>query len=452
MFRRVLIANRGEVAARIARTCKKMGIEAVAVASAADRDAQWLADVDEVVAIGPARASASYLDVGAILTAAVTTGCSAVHPGWGFLAENAGFATRCEAIGLAFVGPSPTHLRQMGDKALARATMSGLGMPIIPGSKDPVATIEEARRVADEVGYPVLLKAVAGGGGKGMRRVDDPADLAEAFENATAEAQAAFGDGRMYLERRIVGGRHVEVQILGDGRGGCVHLHERECSLQRRHQKVLEESPSPGLSAKERARILPLVAEACGRARYRSAGTVEMLLDADGKLWFMEMNTRLQVEHPVTEVRFGVDLVECMLRVAANEPLPSIPEPSGHSIECRINAEDPDQDFRPSPGRVTALELPTGEGIRVDTHLRAGDRIPPDYDSMVAKVIAWAPDRPTAIARMEAALASTRVEGVTTNLGLQRKILGWEAFRTGRYDTTSLERELLAGGGLMPTT
>jgi acetyl-CoA carboxylase, biotin carboxylase subunit len=402
-----------------------------------------------VVLVGPARSGASYLDVGAILTAAVRTRCAAVHPGWGFLSENEAFALRVEAAGLAFVGPTPGQLRAMGDKSLARATMKALGMPIIPGSDAPVATLDEARAVAERVGYPILLKAVAGGGGKGMRRVDAPADLDEGFANATAEATAAFGDGRMYLERRIVGGRHVEVQVVGDGRGNVVHFGERECSLQRRHQKVLEESPSPALRPEVRDEVLATVAAALGRFRYRSAGTVEMLLDADGSLWFMEMNTRLQVEHPVTEVRTGVDLVEWMLRVAAGEPLPLAQDeirPAGHSVEVRINAEDPDQGFKPSPGRITRLVLPVGEGIRVDTHLQEGDRIPPNYDSMVAKVIAWGRDRPEALLRLKHALSTTTVDGVTTNLGLHQRILQWDAFLAGQYDTTSLEPWLAAGG------
>jgi acetyl-CoA carboxylase biotin carboxylase subunit len=448
MFRRILIANRGEVAARIARTCRRMGIGVVAVASQADRDAAWLQDADDVVLVGPARSASSYLDVGAILTAAARTRCAAVHPGWGFLSENEGFALRVEAAGLAFVGPTPSQLRRMGDKSLARATMKELGMPIIPGSEAPVSTVAEAQAVAAEVGYPILLKAVAGGGGKGMRRVDQPAALEEAFRNATSEAEAAFGDGRMYLERRIVGGRHVEIQVVGDGRGGCVHFGERECSLQRRHQKVLEESPSPALRTDVRDAILARVTAALGRFRYRSAGTVEMLLDPEGHLWFMEMNTRLQVEHPVTEVRTGVDLVEWMLRVAAGEDLPAPQDairPSGHSVEVRINAEDPDHGFRPSPGRISRLVLPTGDGIRVDTHLREGDRIPPNYDSMVAKIISWGRDRPEAIMRMRHALAATTVEGVVTNLGLHQRILQWDAFLAGAYDTTSLEPWLATG-------
>jgi acetyl-CoA carboxylase biotin carboxylase subunit len=327
----------------------------------------------------------------------------------------------------------------MGDKALARRTMAALGMPVIPGVEDALPDVESAKRAADTVGYPILLKAVGGGGGRGMRKVDVPEELPDAFAQASAEALAAFGDGRMYLERRIVGGRHVEVQVVADRHGGCVALGERECSLQRRHQKVLEEAPSPGLSASERARILPLVADVVGRSGYRNAGTVEMLLDRDGKLWFMEMNTRLQVEHPVTEQITGVDLVEWQLRVAANESLPQAPAVSGHAIECRLNAEDPDDNFRPSPGVVAALELPEGEGIRVDTHLRSGDRIPPNYDSMVCKLVATGPDRATAIERMRTALEHVRIDGVKTNIALHRRILRWDAFTSGAYDTTSLE-------------
>ena len=446
MFRRILIANRGEVAARVFRTARRMGIEVVVVASAADRDQQWLAEVDRVVPIGGARAAQSYLDQDALLEVARHTGCSAVHPGWGFLAENDVFAARCEAAGLTFVGPSPEHMRQMGDKALARKTMTALGLSPIPGSEEEVADLADARRVAEEVGYPILLKAVAGGGGKGMRPVDDPSQLDAAFEEATAEAVASFGDGRLYIERRIVGGRHVEVQVIADHYGQCLVLGERECSLQRRHQKVLEEGPSPGLPPAERERILPRVADVIRRSGYVNAGTVEMLLDADQRLWFMEMNTRLQVEHPVTEALTGVDLVELQLRVAANERLP-ITEvtPRGHAIECRINAEDPEDGFRPCPGRVTGLSFPTGDGIRVDTHLRGGDRISPHYDSMVAKVIAWGDDRAMARARMAAALAATRVEGVRTNLGLHQRILDWDVFAGGNYDTKSLERDLVGG-------
>ncbi|MCO4743646.1 MAG: acetyl-CoA carboxylase biotin carboxylase subunit [Proteobacteria bacterium] len=446
MFRRILIANRGEVAARVARTCAHLGIETVAVASTADKGQAWLSAVDRVVVIGPPRASESYLDADALIEVGRHTGCAAVHPGWGFLSENEHFAARCEQAGLTFIGPSSTHMRTMGDKSLARATMGALGMPLIPGSKEPVANVEQARVVAEEVGYPVLLKAVAGGGGRGMRAVDTPEQLASAFEEASAEATASFGDGRMYLERRIVGGRHVEVQILADAYGNVVHLGERECSLQRRHQKVLEEAPAPGLSVEERARILPIVTDVVRRSGYRNAGTVEMLVDQSGKAYFMEMNTRLQVEHPVSEAITGLDLVEWQLRVAANEPLGFSQDDisvQGHAIECRINAEDPDNGFRPSPGLVTALRLPEGEGIRVDTALASGDRISPHYDSMVAKIIVHGKDRDDAIARMREALAGTTVEGVITNVGLHQRILDWEAFTSGNYDTTSLESEFM---------
>ncbi len=446
MFRRLLIANRGEVAARVHKTCKRMGIESVAVVSTADRDAQWLADVDHVVCIGGPRASESYLDQAAIIEAARHTGASAIHPGWGFLSENHRFAVRCAAAGLTFVGPDPRHLREMGDKALARDTMTALGLDPIPGVDGFLPDLETAKREADRIGYPVLLKAVSGGGGKGMRAVDEPGQLADAWRDAVAEATSAFGDGRMYLEKRIVGGRHVEIQVVGDRWGQAVHMHERECSIQRRHQKVIEEAPSPGLSAVERARVLPKVAEAVRKSGYIGAGTVEMLLDADGNLWFMEMNTRLQVEHGVTEELLGVDLVEWQLRVAANERLPAAQDaltPSGHVIELRLNAEDPSDGFRPCPGTVSTLNWPQGEGIRVDTHLRAGDSIPPFYDSMVAKLVISGPDRPATIARAREALAASTIGGVTTNIPLLQQILGWDAFVSGQYDTKSLERDLL---------
>ncbi|MEZ4236752.1 MAG: biotin carboxylase N-terminal domain-containing protein [Myxococcota bacterium] len=448
MFRRILIANRGEVAARVLRTCRKLGVQAVAVASEADREASWLAGADEVAVIGPARAAGSYLDADALIEVALHHRCAAVHPGWGFLAENAAFAARCASAGLVFVGPDPLSMRQMGDKALARKTMGALGLPVIPGSA-PLEDAAAATRAAEEVGYPVLLKAVAGGGGRGMRRVDAPGDIAAAFTEASAEATASFGDGRMYLERRIVGGRHVEVQVIADAYGRCLHLHERECSLQRRHQKVLEEAPSPGLPEAERARILPLVADVVGRSGYRNAGTVEMLLDAEGRMYFMEMNTRLQVEHPVSEEITGVDLVAWQLEVAAGGALPATQADiavSGHAIECRINAEDPDDNFRPSPGTVTTLQVPEGEGIRVDTHLSAGDRIPPNYDSMIAKLVVHGRDRADAIARLEQALQGVRIEGVATNVALHRRIVGWDAFRAGAYDTTSLEAFVAAAG------
>ena len=336
----------------------------------------------------------------------------------------------------------------MGDKSLARKTMSELGMPVIPGTKDPLADVEAARVQADLIGYPVLLKAVSGGGGRGMRVVRNPSEVAEAYTEASAESLSAFADGRLYLEKLIEGGRHIEVQVIADRFGNAMHLGERECSVQRRHQKVVEEAPSPGLSPAERARILPIVSDVISRSGYRNVGTVEMLMDAQGKLWFMEMNTRLQVEHSVTEEISGVDLVEWQLRVAANEALPmsqSEFSQSGHAIEFRINAEDPDQDFKPCPGRVSRLKFPQGEGIRIDTHLRSGDRIPPNYDSMVAKLIVSAPTREQALERAREALGATVVEGVKTNLGLHRRIANWDAFTSGNYNTHSLE-QWLAGG------
>lgn len=451
MFRRILIGNRGEVAARVLRTCRRLGIETVAVASAADLDSAWLQDATVVVPLGGARASESYLDAGALIEVGLHHRCAAVHPGWGFLSENAWFARRCEAAGLTFIGPDPSHIAWFGDKAVARDTMAALGMPVIPGSDGALSDLDAARRLADEIGYPVLLKAVSGGGGRGMRAVDGPDALADAWRDATAEATSAFGDGRLYMEKRIVNGRHVEVQVISDAFGTCLHLGERECSVQRRHQKVVEEAPSPGLSPEERARVLPLVADVVGRSGYTNAGTVEMLLDASGKLYFMEMNTRLQVEHPVTEQITGVDLVELQLRVAANQRLSLTQDDvtvSGHALEMRINAEDPAEDFRPSPGLVTALSFPEGDGIRVDTHLHSGERISPHYDSMVAKLIVSGPDRAAVIERARAALKQTRIEGITTNLDLHARILTWEAFVSGNYHTRSLEQDLdrLLGG------
>jgi acetyl-CoA carboxylase biotin carboxylase subunit len=441
MFRRILVANRGEVAARVTRTCRRLGIEVVAATTEPDSKLQWLQDADVVAHVG---GRTGYLDAAALLEAARTHRCSAVHPGWGFLSENARFATLAAQERITFVGPSPTAIRQMGDKAVAKATMRALGLPLIPGSDGAVADVAEARAVAARIGYPVLLKARAGGGGRGMRRVFDPSELDEAYAQASAESLSAFGDGALYLEKLILRGRHVEFQILGDRHGNLVHLGERECSVQRRHQKLLEESPSPALTPERRAEVGARVAQACRAAGYVNAGTIEMLMDEDGSLYFMEMNTRLQVEHPVTEMVTGLDLVELQLRVAANEVVRPEPTFTGHAIECRVNAEDPDAGFRPAPGRVTRLVLPEGDGVRVDTHLREGDPISPHYDSMIAKVIVHAPTREAAIARMEDALRGMIVEGVPTTIALQLRILAHPAFRAGTYDTTFLDA-LLAG-------
>ncbi len=446
MFRRLMIANRGEVAQRVTRTAKRMGIEVVVIASTADKDQQWLNEADEVVVIGPPRSSESYLDQCTVLEVARKTNSAAIHPGWGFLAENDIFAARCQALGLTFVGPSARHIKQFGDKSLARATMTNLGLAPIPGSKEAVSGLAEAERVAAQVGFPVLLKAVAGGGGKGMRPVDGPSNLATGLQQASSEALASFGDGRVYIERLIRQGRHIEFQIMADAYGNVVVVGDRECSLQRRHQKVLEEAPAAGLSQAERERLLPILTEAIRKSGYTNAGTVEMLMDEHGTAWFMEMNTRLQVEHSVTELVTGLDLVELQLRVAAGERLPLKQEDvvtTGHAIECRINAEDPANGFKPSPGRVTKLRFPEGDGIRVDTHLREGDKIPPYYDSMVAKLMVHGSDRADAIARMRAALEQTEIEGVTTNIDLHKAIGRFEPFVDGSYNTTSLEKELM---------
>jgi len=442
MFRRVLIANRGEVAARVLRTLRRLGVQAVAIASEADRALGYLDEADEVVTLGGLR---PYLDQDAILDAALRTRCAAVHPGWGFLSENAVFAARCEAARVTFIGPRPLSMRLMGDKALARDTMRRFGLHPIPGGEGVLSDVDHARSEAERLGYPVLLKALAGGGGRGMRIVRGPEALASAYLEASAEAAGAFGDAGLYIERYVERGRHIELQLMGDGRGAVKVLGARECSVQRRHQKLIEETPAPELAPATLAAAIAQVEAACGQLRYRGAGTVEMLQDDVGSLWFMEMNTRLQVEHTITEAVTGLDLVEWQLRVAANEGIAGLSvagAPGGAAIECRINAEDVGANFRPTPGQVTHLRLPAGEGVRVDTHLREGDRISPHYDSMIAKLIAWGPDRPTAIARMLGALDGLEVEGVPTTAALHARILRHPTFASGAYDTRFLEREL----------
>jgi len=447
MFRRILVANRGEVAARVLRTCRRMGVECVAVASVADRELSWLEEADEVVVIGPARSSRSYLDQDAVLEAARRTRSAAIHPGWGFLAENAVFAARVAAAGLTWIGPPPHVIRKLGDKVAARRAMSGLGVPVIPGSDGALETLEEARAVAESIGYPVLLKAVAGGGGRGMRRVYSADEIESAWQQARGEARAAFGDPTMYLEKLIEGGRHIEFQVMVDTFGHGLHFGERECSVQRRHQKLLEETPSVVVSPELRDEMGARVAGALSELGYQGAGTVEMLRDADGALYFLEVNTRLQVEHPITEMTWGVDLVELQLRVAAGQRL-TLDQgelgPTGHAIEMRINAEDPDAGFRPCPGRVTRLVLPEMDGVRVETHLREGDAISPHYDSMVCKLVVHADTRADAIARSAAALDALTFEGVTTTAGLHARVLTEPAFQSGDYDTTTLENWLSA--------
>ncbi|HMB71417.1 MAG TPA: acetyl-CoA carboxylase biotin carboxylase subunit [bacterium] len=443
MIRKILVANRGEIAVRIIRACREMGIETVAVHSETDAGQLHVLLADEDVCIGPGPATESYLNMPRIISAAEITNCDAVHPGYGFLAESAKFAEVCAQCNLIFIGPAPETIRGVGDKSVARATMHGAGVPVLPGSDGPVPDVETAQRVAEEVGYPLLLKASAGGGGRGMRKVLQPSDLANAYAAASGEAQAAFGNGELYIERLALNPRHVEVQVLGDPEGNVVHLFERECSVQRRHQKLIEESPSPALTDETRAALCEAGVRAGRVLNYQGAGTVEFLLDSSGDFYFMEMNARIQVEHPVTELVTSRDLVKEQIRVASGLPLSFSQdevELRGHAIECRVNAEDPSRNFAPSPGTVTNLHLPGGPGIRVDTHLFSGAQIPPHYDSLVAKILAHGRDRDEAIARMKRALEELSLEGVHTTVPLLLDILVDPAFVSGKYDTGFLER------------
>jgi acetyl-CoA carboxylase, biotin carboxylase subunit len=450
MFRRILIANRGEVAARIIRACRKLGIESVAVYSKGDSESPHLEAADLTVCIGPAAGRESYLNMPAILQTALQYDCQAVHPGWGFLAENALFSRLCQQQKTTFIGPPPEVITLMGDKARARETMGRIGLPLIPGSDGIVNTPEEALEVARRVGFPVLFKARSGGGGKGMRISRSESDLREAFQEAHIEAEKAFGDGGLYTEKYIASGRHIEFQILVDAFGGAVHLGERECSVQRNHQKLIEESPSPVVSAEIRREMGERVARAAAAIGYQNAGTVEFLMDESGHLYFMEMNTRLQVEHPVTEMITGCDLVELQIRIAANEPLTLRQEEivaQGHAVECRINAEDPFQDFRGSPGRIERFEVPPqveAGTCRLETHVRAGAVIPPYYDSMIGKLIARGDTRESAIATMISALENFHITGVKTTIPLHLEILRNAEFRSGRYDT-GLVPKILSG-------
>ncbi|MAW60988.1 MAG: acetyl-CoA carboxylase biotin carboxylase subunit [Planctomycetes bacterium] len=449
MFHRVFIANRGEVAARMVRACEELGVEAVCGASTADLAAgyPYLERAAEVVCLGPGPAAQSYLAMEGLIQAAKQTRCSALHPGWGFLAENARFASMCEQHGVRFIGPAPGVMDRMGRKVASREAARAAGLPVVPGSEGLLADAEEAVRVAEEIGYPVALKADAGGGGRGIRRCENAEQVRVAFEEASREAAAAFGDAALYLEKYLEGGRHIEFQVFGDGHGGAIHLGERECSIQRRHQKLLEEAGSPELDDAARAHYGSLSAAATAQWNYAGAGTMEYLRAEDGELYFLEMNTRLQVEHPVTEQITGLDLAQWQFRIAAGQALPLRQDEvrwQGHAIEVRINAEDPAADFRPAPGTLERFEI-EGEGIRVDTHLAPGAKIPPHYDSLIAKVIATGNSREQAIARMEQALAGARIEGVPTTLPLHRAILAHADFRAGRCDTLWLGREREAG-------
>jgi len=440
LFHRLLIANRGEVATRVARTCDRLGIVPVFAVSEADREASYVKDRETVV-LGPAAAAQSYLDPERLVQAAVQARCTAAHPGWGFLAESPRFAALCQQHGITFIGPPASVMQLMGKKSPAKRAMKAAGLELIPGSDGVLDGPDEAAAVASAIGYPVLLKAESGGGGRGMRIVRRREDLADAYAQASAEARGAFGDPRVYLEKLIEGGRHIEIQVMADRYGSSIHVGERDCTVQRNHQKLIEESPSPVLDDATRLRTCETAAAAARAIGYVGAGTFEFLLGEDGVLRFMEMNTRLQVEHCVSEMRSGLDLVELQLRVAAGQPLAVGQEEvklAGHAIECRINAEDPSQGFRPCPGTISVWNPPTGTEIRVDTHVSTGYEVPPHYDSLLCKVIAHGRDREAAIAAMLKALAEFEVEGVSTTISMHQSILQSEAFRSGAYDTRSI--------------
>ncbi|HEY8298108.1 MAG TPA: acetyl-CoA carboxylase biotin carboxylase subunit [Candidatus Baltobacteraceae bacterium] len=430
-----MIANRGEIALRINRACRELGVQTVAIFSEADRGSLHVRHADEAFCVGPGPVARSYLNIPNIISTALITGCDAVHPGYGFLAENARFAEICADHGLTFIGPKPSVIASMGDKATARRVMREAGVATTPGT-DILRTVEEARKAAEEVGYPVLLKATAGGGGKGMRAVEAPGELERAFASATAEAEASFKDGRLYMEKLILKPRHIEVQVLGDGFGNVVHLGERDCSVQKpSHQKLIEEAPASNLSRATRDALHEMAVRACKHVGYSNAGTLEFLVSGD-QIYFMEMNTRIQVEHPVTEMVYNIDLVKEQIRVAAGEPLgysQSDLRATGHAIECRINAEDAHNNFAPAAGTLTAVVFPGGPGVRVDTHVYSGSAIPPYYDSMLAKIVATGSTREAAIARMERALRETAIEGVKTTIDQCLEILATEEFRTGHY-------------------
>jgi acetyl-CoA carboxylase biotin carboxylase subunit len=445
MFKRILIANRGEIAVRIVRACREMGIESVAVFSDVDRRALHVRKADYAYHIGPAQASESYLNFEKILDAARRSGAEAIHPGYGFLSENANFARACEQAGYKFIGPTAASMEMMGSKTRARQNMKKAGVPFVPGSEKGLESFEAAERLAEQIGYPVMLKAAAGGGGKGMREVHNREDLRSALDSAQSEAQRAFGDNEVYIEKLIVNPRHIEVQILADEHGNCVYLGERECSVQRRHQKVLEEAPSPIVDPEMRRKMGEVAVRVAKAAGYTNAGTVEFLVDANKNFYFLEMNTRLQVEHPVTEIVTGLDLVQLQFRIASGEPLPFKQEDvqiRGYAIECRVYAEDPDNNFFPSPGQITRLISPSGPGIRRDSGMYEGWTVPLEYDPLLAKLIGFGTTRQDAINRLQRALVEYFVGGIKTNIPLFRRILRDEDFRAGRIHTGFLERLL----------
>jgi acetyl-CoA carboxylase biotin carboxylase subunit len=441
MFEKILIANRGEIALRIHRACREMGIETVAVHSTADADAMHVRLADESVCIGPPPGKDSYLNIQALLSAAAITGVDAIHPGVGFLSENANFADMVQEHGFVFIGPEPEHISLMGDKVAAKQAAESLGLPVVPGSHGAVATDKEAAEIAERIGYPVLIKAAAGGGGRGMKVAKSQGELLESVRLAKAEAKAAFGYDVVYIEKYLSQPRHIEVQLLADAHGNVVHLGERDCSLQRRHQKLLEEAPSPALNADQRAEIGALVSKSIGKLGYRSAGTIEFLYE-NGEFYFIEMNTRLQVEHPISEAITGVDIVREQIRIAAGMPLSVTQDdivPQGHAIECRINAENPET-FMPSPGTVTDYHAPGGLGVRVDSGLYAGYRVPPHYDSLIAKLIVQGQTRNECLMRLRRALEEFVIEGVHTTIPLHQKLIAENDFINGDYDIHWLER------------
>ena len=442
MFKKVLVANRGEIALRVIRACRELGIQTVAVYSEADRESLHVRFADDDVCIGPPPARESYLRIPRIIAAAEITGADAIHPGYGFLAENAEFAEICEASNIAFIGPTAEQIRVMGDKAAARQAMTNVNVPVVPGTPGPVEEPDEALEYARGIGFPVIIKAAAGGGGKGMRVANDPDDFARAFQLARSEALSAFGNGDVYVEKYLARPRHIEFQILGDRHGHVIHLGERDCSVQRRHQKLIEESPSPAVTPDLRERMGEAAVRGAKAIDYVGAGTMEMLLDESGEFFFMEMNTRIQVEHPVTEMITGVDLVKEQIRVAAGEPLSvrELPKLRGHVIECRVNAEDPARNFQPSPGRIDVFHPPGGPGVRLDTHAYAGYTVPPYYDSLIAKLICQGRDRHEALRRMQMALESFIVEGVTTTIPFLARVMAQPHFQRGEVDTKFLER------------
>ncbi|AFY71400.1 acetyl-CoA carboxylase, biotin carboxylase [Thalassoporum mexicanum PCC 7367] len=441
-IKKLLIANRGEIALRIIRTCEEMGIATVAVHSEADRDSLPVQLANEAVCIGESPSNKSYLNIPNIISAALTHDATAIHPGYGFLAENARFAEICADHNLIFVGPSPQSISQMGDKSTAKRTMQKANVPTVPGSDDIIESEEEAIKVAQKIGYPVMIKATAGGGGKGMRLVYHPEDLLRSLKAAQTEAGAAFANSGVYIEKFVEEPRHIEFQILADSYGNVVHLGERDCSIQRRHQKLLEESPSIALTPRLRSQMGSAAVRAAQAINYTGAGTIEFLLDKHNKFYFMEMNTRIQVEHPVTEMVTGIDLIAEQLKIAMGEKLQISQKDvilSGHAIECRINAEDPDYDFRPNPGRISAYLPPGGPGVRMDSHVYTDYEIPPYYDSLIGKLIVWAGDRPTAIARMKRALYEFAITGVPTTIGFHQKVLEDEAFQKGNVYTSYVQ-------------